>query len=51
MITVDGVTRKYGNFTAVDDVSFTAQVLATQPIEAGPGCAGSLTRINNEEQP
>jgi ABC-2 type transport system ATP-binding protein len=25
MITVEGVTGKYGSFTAVDDVSFTAQ--------------------------
>jgi ABC-type phosphonate transport system ATPase subunit len=25
MITVEGVTREYGTFTAVDDVSFTAR--------------------------
>jgi ABC-2 type transport system ATP-binding protein len=44
MITVDGVTRKYGHFTAVDDVSFTAQEGRVTGF-LGPNGAGKSTTM------
>ena len=44
MITVEGVTRKYGNFTAVDDVSFTAQAGRVTGF-LGPNGAGKSTTM------
>jgi ABC-2 type transport system ATP-binding protein len=44
MITVDGVTRTYGSFTAVDDVSFTAQAGRVTGF-LGPNGAGKSTTM------
>jgi len=44
MITVEGVTRKYGHFTAVDDVSFTAQEGRVTGF-LGPNGAGKSTTM------
>jgi len=44
MITVDGVTRKYGSFTAVDNVSFTAQAGRVTGF-LGPNGAGKSTTM------
>ena len=44
MITVEGVTRKYGSFTAVDDVSFTAQPGRVTGF-LGPNGAGKSTTM------
>ena len=44
MITVDGVTRKYGAFTAVDDVSFTAHAGRVTGF-LGPNGAGKSTTM------
>jgi ABC-2 type transport system ATP-binding protein len=44
MITVDGVTRKYGHFTAVDDVSFTARDGRVTGF-LGPNGAGKSTTM------
>jgi ABC-2 type transport system ATP-binding protein len=44
MITVDGVTRKYGAFTAVDNVSFTAQAGRVTGF-LGPNGAGKSTTM------
>jgi ABC-2 type transport system ATP-binding protein len=44
MITLEGVTRKYGNFTAVDDVSFTAQAGRVTGF-LGPNGAGKSTTM------
>ena len=44
MITVEGVTRKYGSFTAVDDVSFTAQAGRVTGF-LGPNGAGKSTTM------
>jgi ABC-2 type transport system ATP-binding protein len=44
MITVEGVTRRYGNFTAVDDVSFTAQAGRVTGF-LGPNGAGKSTTM------
>jgi ABC-2 type transport system ATP-binding protein len=44
MITVEGVTRKYGSFTAVDDVSFTAQTGRVTGF-LGPNGAGKSTTM------
>ena len=44
MITVEGVTRKYGTFTAVDDVSFTAQAGRVTGF-LGPNGAGKSTTM------
>jgi ABC-2 type transport system ATP-binding protein len=44
MITVEGVTRKYGRFTAVDDVSFTAQAGRVTGF-LGPNGAGKSTTM------
>jgi ABC-2 type transport system ATP-binding protein len=44
MITVEGVTKKYGDFTAVDDVSFTAQEGRVTGF-LGPNGAGKSTSM------
>ena len=44
MITVEGVTRKYGTFIAVDDVSFTAQTGRVTGF-LGPNGAGKSTTM------
>jgi len=44
MITVQGVTRRYGNFTAVDDVSFTASAGRVTGF-LGPNGAGKSTTM------
>lgn len=44
MITVEAVTRKYGDFTAVDDVSFTAQTGRVTGF-LGPNGAGKSTTM------
>ena len=44
MITVDAVTRKYGTFTAVDDVSFTARAGRVTGF-LGPNGAGKSTTV------
>jgi len=44
MITVEGVTRKYGHFTAVDDVSFTAREGRVTGF-LGPNGAGKSTTM------
>ena len=44
MITVDGVTRRYGHFTAVDDVSFTARPGRVTGF-LGPNGAGKSTTM------
>jgi ABC-2 type transport system ATP-binding protein len=44
MITVEGVTRRYGRFTAVDDVSFTAQPGRVTGF-LGPNGAGKSTTM------
>ncbi len=44
MITVEGVTRRYGSFTAVDDVSFTAQPGRVTGF-LGPNGAGKSTTM------
>jgi ABC-2 type transport system ATP-binding protein len=44
MITVEGVTRRYGGFTAVDDVSFTAQPGRVTGF-LGPNGAGKSTTM------
>jgi ABC-2 type transport system ATP-binding protein len=44
MITVEGVTRKYGSFTAVDDVTFTAHVGRVTGF-LGPNGAGKSTTM------
>ena len=44
MITVEGVTRKYGSFTAVDDVSFTAEAGRVTGF-LGPNGAGKSTTM------
>ena len=44
MITVDAVTRKYGTFTAVDDVSFTARAGRVTGF-LGPNGAGKSTTM------
>ena len=44
MITVEGVTRRYGSFTAVDDVSFTAQAGRVTGF-LGPNGAGKSTTM------
>ena len=44
MIIVEGVTRKYGNFTAVDDVSFIAQAGRVTGF-LGPNGAGKSTSM------
>ena len=44
MITVEGVTRRYGNFTAVDDVSFTAHAGHVTGF-LGPNGAGNSTTM------
>jgi ABC-2 type transport system ATP-binding protein len=44
MITVDGVTKKYGAFTAVDDVSFTAHAGRVTGF-LGPNGAGKSTTM------
>ena len=44
MITVEGVTRQYGTFTAVDNVSFTAQTGRVTGF-LGPNGAGKSTTM------
>jgi ABC-2 type transport system ATP-binding protein len=44
MITVESVTRAYGDFTAVDDVSFTAQAGRVTGF-LGPNGAGKSTTM------
>jgi energy-coupling factor transporter ATP-binding protein EcfA2 len=44
MITIEGVTRKYGAFTAVDDVSFTAEAGRVTGF-LGPNGAGTSTTM------
>ena len=44
MITAEGVTKKYGNFTAVDNVSFTAQAGRVTGF-LGPNGAGKSTTM------
>lgn len=44
MITVDSVTRTYGSFTAVDDVSFTAEPGRVTGF-LGPNGAGKSTTM------
>src|SRR5215218_2914736 len=44
MITIESVTRRYGSFTAVDDVSFTAQSGRVTGF-LGPNGAGKSTTM------
>jgi ABC-2 type transport system ATP-binding protein len=44
MITIESVTRTYGGFKAVDDVSFTAEPGRVTGF-LGPNCAGKSTTM------